>query len=459
MRTRKGNGAPLALWTALMVCLVAALAGFSLWTLFRMHHRQAHSTATRTVLSVGQLIVDHLIEQPEIRGADLEGADWQRFSERVRALHTLENGLQYVSVSRDGVTVFHEQARALDVPDIENGIEDGSPRVERGQLQLNRRLLSVGTGVVPVVTFSAALNVGDDSERAVEIGLRRDTVEREELMPAVVSASIFRMALLTVGVAFALCVLVVVWMMRREMARERVRREEEHLAFAGVMAGGIVHDFRNPMSSLRLDVQMLRREVARGDACQPDRLAVLTDRAARTIRRMETSFQEFLYLSNPQSGRPERVDLAACLRDCLEMVAPRLEQRAVHVEMQCPSTAVVVLAHPAAIRRAIVNVLTNAEQFSEDGGTIEVQVRAEGSQALLDVIDQGPGVPVSERKRVFDLFVSSRPGGTGLGLFLARTALERCGGSISLEDGGRGGACFRIRIPLAPVLRSKQESA
>jgi signal transduction histidine kinase len=68
---------------------------------------------------------------------------------------------------------------------------------------------------------------------------------------------------------------------------------------------------------------------------------------------------------------------------------------------------------------------------------------------LIDIMDKGPGIPKSDRRKVFDMFYSARPGGTGLGLFLAKTAIERSRGRITVRDRPGGGAWFRIALPLA----------
>jgi signal transduction histidine kinase len=208
-----------------------------------------------------------------------------------------------------------------------------------------------------------------------------------------------------------------------------------------------VHDFRNPMSSVRLDAQMLEREAVRGDAPRRDRLAELAGRIRLTVDRMDKVFQEFLYVARPGGDESEFVELGACVKDCIAILAPRFEHAGVKVEF-APHEPLAVRAHRSSLQRAVVNVVTNAEQFSKQGDTVVIRLRRDGRQALLDVLDQGPGVPESEQKRIFDMFVSSRPGGTGLGLFLARTAVERCGGSIRVTNRPEGGACFRIVLPV-----------
>lgn len=443
---RRALQTSLVLLTALLVLLIAVLAGGSLWILRRMHSTSAHAEAARLVLDKGELIVAHLSDQPIVRGASEPAGAWSGFEDQVHAMHTLENGLQYVSVSKNGATVFQKQTRGL-----ADGVagQVAPAEVRPGDVTLARRLLDLGGEAVPVVVFTRRF-VGDDgTAREVEVAVRKDTVAREEHATSTALASMFKLSLLTVLGSFGVCALLVVWMMRREIGRERQRRVEEHLAFAGVLANGIVHDFRNPMSAMRLDVQMLNREVAKGPESRPARLSELASRVQHTLDRMDKVFQEFLYMSRPPSDQRERTDLTSNLRECAAILHPRFEQAGVEVELDLPPQALPVLAYPSALQRALMNIMINAEQASPRGGKVRVRVARVDHSVRIDVSDNGPGVPAADRARIFEMFYTTRPSGTGLGLFLARTAIGRCGGSIQVLDADPQGACFRITLPVA----------
>jgi two-component system sensor histidine kinase KdpD len=104
-------------------------------------------------------------------------------------------------------------------------------------------------------------------------------------------------------------------------------------------------------------------------------------------------------------------------------------------------------AYPFAIRRAFLNVLVNALQFASKGSAVDVTLVQKDSMLITDIADRGPGIPEKDRKKIFDLFVTTRPEGTGLGLFLARTAIQRCNGTIEALPREGGGTCIRIVLP------------
>lgn len=430
----------LTLVATTMVLLIAVLAGGSLWALRLMHAQLAHARAARSVLDQGARLTEQLAGLPVVRAAS-DSADWQSLSPLVRSLHSIERDLQYVSVTCDGVTVFHEQTSGLD-----GSMQPPAAAPQQtGEVRMTRKILNVGTQAIPVVVFASRFQGEDGKPRLLELALRKDAVERQASAPSDALATMFRIALLTIIVSFFACALLVLWVMRRERMREGQRRAEEHLAFAGVLANGIVHDFRNPMSSLRLDVQMMHKEAAKGADSRPGRVSELAERVRTTLDRMDKVFQEFLYLSRPARGAAETFDLVECLRECAAMLAPRFEQKHVKVEFEADGAAA-VSGQRASLQRAFINVLTNAEQFSPEGGTVTVRVRPGAEHCVAEVMDRGPGIPAADQKRIFEMFHSGRPGGTGLGLFLAKTAVEGAGGRIEADNRPGGGACIRIAL-------------
>ncbi len=433
----------LTLMSVIMVLLIAGLTGGTLWVVRRLHGQLAHAEAARAVLKEGEAIVSYLAKQRAVISSRETEGHWAGFSELVQSLHTVQSGLQYVSIVKGDVTVFHEQ---LGVQELSQPPAIGPVIPSNDTVRLTRRLLQVGSETMPVVVFSVPVEAEDGSSAIVEVALRVDAVSREERAAMTAIAYTFRLSLTAVLVAFGVCALVVVWTFRREARREKMRREEEHLAFSGVLANGIAHDFRNPMSAMRLDVQMLDREAGKPDA-RAGKMQQLASRIRGTLDRMDTVFQEFFSLSRPTEENVELVSLQEVTEDCVGMLAPRLEQAGIVVDREAPDAPIRVSVFSGALRRAVTNVLINAEHFAGSGGQISVQISSDRHHANLDIMDSGPGIKKSERKRIFDMFVSSRPGGTGLGLFLARTAVERCGGTILAMD-HEGGAHIRIRLPL-----------
>lgn len=432
----------LTLVTALLLILIGGLTGSTLIVLRNMHGKVAHTTAAETVINTGSSIVKKLAAQPAVISTN-DTTDWSAFSHLLSNLYSIEGGIQYVSVTCDNLVLFYEQTTSIDTTkkrtlEAPNG---------KNKIGMQRELLHIGDNTVPVVVFSTTVTNKNATPVTIRLALRKDTVAREEKPTDTAITSMFRLSLITVLVSFSICLILVVWMMRREIKRESIRREEEHLAFSGMLANGIVHDFRNPMSSMKLDVQMLHRQTKKDDI-DVNRISALANRISNTVDRMDKVFQEFLYVSRPDQDKRISVNLVNNLKGSLEMLAPRFENAEIESELNFTSHDITVLAYESSLTRALVNIITNAIQFSPKKSTVTINIYTTDNSAVVEVIDQGPGIPKSKHKKVFEMFETERPEGTGLGLFIAKAAIERNQGSIHILDNKNDtGTTVRITIP------------
>jgi len=428
--------------TQVVGILILILAGGSvvgLWSMVRLYRTSLHATTAQSVLDWGHLMARQLAEQPALRNGIPTGArEWDDFDRSVQSLRQVEPGLQYVSVSEQGQLIYHRQPESAELSTTR------APEVP----VIDRRLIAQGTGVVPVITFSLAIAGEGHPARTLQIALRREVITREESTASAALSALFRMALWTLLGAFGGAVLLIAWAIRRDLRRQEARREEEHLAFAGILADGIFHDVRNPLSSLKLDLQMMEREIGRGADLRPDRLAELERRSRRTIDRIDVLMEEFLLAAKPDRREPEALDLNGCLREAGDLVQPHFEKGGLRLDLVMSPEPLWVSGFPLALKRAIVNILVNARQAAPDGSTVTVRSIRVPEGACVEVEDDGPGIPPPIRNRVFDWFYTGRPGGTGLGLSLARAAVGKSGGTIRIEDRLPRGTRVRIVLPM-----------
>ena len=260
----------------------------------------------------------------------------------------------------------------------------------------------------------------------------------------------FRLSLATLAAAFLLALLLLAWILRHEMAVQQRRRHAEHLAFAGILANGIIHDVRNPMSSLRLDIQMLQKEAAKQPHSDPERVRSLAKRARQTMDRLDAVMREFLFVSRPDDRVREPMNVNTCLRDCADLLHPRFERASVTLKLNLDESLPVITGHDVGLKRAATNILLNAIQASPPGGTVSLTSRQSDGRILIHVDDEGPGIPEKDIARIFDMFVSGNPDGTGLGLYLARVAVEKLSGSLTAANRPEGGARFTLSLPAQP---------
>jgi signal transduction histidine kinase len=213
------------------------------------------------------------------------------------------------------------------------------------------------------------------------------------------------------------------------------------------------HELRTPLTSVLANLELLQASLGSPEGTE-DREMV--DSALRSSRRMSRLVADLLLLARADAGRHgerRRCDLAGVAGDAAAEVAPVLGDHDLQVDNPRPTF---VLGNADELHRLVLNLLDNAANHTPPGCRIELRLRSESGDAVLEVADDGPGIPPELRAQVFDRFVSgegradvaARPG-TGLGLAIVRSVVDSHEGGVEVGESTSGGALFRVRIPLA----------
>jgi signal transduction histidine kinase len=211
-------------------------------------------------------------------------------------------------------------------------------------------------------------------------------------------------------------------------------RRSERLAVMGQMAAGVAHEIRNPLSSMKMTVQMLREGAAKPEPY---------DLLLREIERLELTAAELVGVSQPLRKEPVRLD--AVVDDVLELMRRRLDHLAVRVERRYAPTPE-VRVDVARFKRCVMNLVLNGAQAMPSGGPLRVDLAPRDGRVRLAVTDGGPGVPPEVRDRIFEPFVTTKQDGVGLGLALTKRIVEDHGGAIGFEPAERG-TTFWVELP------------
>ncbi len=223
-----------------------------------------------------------------------------------------------------------------------------------------------------------------------------------------------------------------------QLEQERAAwRDREHLAQLGDLARGLAHTVRNPLNTLGLAVE----ELAGWNPGDGQLVAM-----ARTqIRRIDRWLRSFLAVGAGEAGDVEAVDLAELAHSVV------LEAVQGGAEVELVAEPVVADVVPAAVRAALANLVENAVQASPSGKPVTIAVRRVRSRAEIEVRDWGRGLPAEIRERLYSPHVSTRPEGSGMGLYLARALVVGMhGGELEIDDVEGGGTRALLRLPLVP---------
>lgn len=224
-----------------------------------------------------------------------------------------------------------------------------------------------------------------------------------------------------------------------ELESERDRwREREHLAQLGDLSRGLAHTVRNPLNTLGLAVEELASETGSRDDL------VVTARSQ--IRRIDQWLRSFLALGAEDAAEPALEDLADITRAVvLESVQ---QDRAVEIDHADDFVPVEVVA--TAVRAALANLFENASDVTPVGEVVRVEIQAEGDFGIVRITDRGPGLPEDVRTRLYEPHVTTKVGGSGMGLFLARQLVVGMhGGQLEVDDHPDGGTIAIVKLPIA----------
>ncbi len=245
----------------------------------------------------------------------------------------------------------------------------------------------------------------------------------------------------------------------RDLSRQMDITQEQRLAELGQLATGVAHEIHNPLASVRLGLQALQRALARG--CPPAEIEAYLEKVDAAVDQCIDVTGRMLRLSLPPSDRPELVDLAEVARDTMALLRFEAERQGVDMQVKAPDP-VRILGHESEMRMLLLNLVQNAFHAMPQGGRLEVTVRRRGDQAELIVSDTGVGMEAEVRRHIFDPFFSRRADGrrgTGLGLTICRSIVERHEGRIEVESAPGQGTAFVIHLPLAERRLARDDHA
>ncbi|MBK8481914.1 MAG: HAMP domain-containing histidine kinase [Proteobacteria bacterium] len=211
---------------------------------------------------------------------------------------------------------------------------------------------------------------------------------------------------------------------------------------AQLMLAGIAHEVRNPLGGIALFAGLLREELAEHPT-QREMVARI-ERETEHLKRIVTEFLDYARRSPPQLAPTA---LAPLLAEVAEVLAN--DAQLAQVVLRHESEALIVPADAERLRRLLLNLARNAIQACSAGGQVTLRCALEGEQVVLEVIDDGCGIPAALRERVLEPFFTTRERGTGLGLALSQHVAEDHGGTLEVHgDEGRG-TTIRVTLPAA----------
>jgi two-component system, NtrC family, sensor histidine kinase HydH len=214
------------------------------------------------------------------------------------------------------------------------------------------------------------------------------------------------------------------------------------------LAGGLAHEIKNPLSTIRLNMELLAEDLRDADSPQNRRAMKKIDLVHQECQRLQELLDNFLSYAKAHHLRKEPCDLNAQVRGILDFYRPKAKEAKIEVLDFMANDLPTVLLDPKAFHGALLNLILNAEQAMPEGGQLVVRTYGTPEGVALDLIDTGCGMDEKIRSQIFEAFFSTKRGGSGLGLPTARKIIMAHGGSIDLQSEEGRGTQFTIKLPI-----------
>jgi len=229
---------------------------------------------------------------------------------------------------------------------------------------------------------------------------------------------------------------------------EANRQLRQAYAEIALLAGGLAHEIRNPLSTMRMNLDLLAEDFAKPETPRDKRVIQKIDRVRKESHRLQTILEDFLRFAGVQELRTTLSDLNAIIEDVRDFCEGQGVSQGVISRIQLDPDLPRVRLDVDLFKQALLNLILNAQHAMPDGGELILTTHREGPWAVLDVTDTGVGISPENQSHVFDAFFSTRAGGSGLGLPTTRKIVEAHGGTIGVESESGKGSKFRIRLPI-----------
>jgi signal transduction histidine kinase len=252
---------------------------------------------------------------------------------------------------------------------------------------------------------------------------------------------------------FLLGIFLILWkMFFRHLELQEKNARLDQMAYVGTLASGLAHEIRNPLSAMNVNLEVIREELAE----VPDEIAGHTSELSRRVQdevtRLNSTLTNFLDFALPRKEGYSQFPLRGLVEDLLEIYAEQMKAHGITFELESPpAPSTTVEADRHLLHRAIRNILVNAIQILS--GSVKKSIRLQISQRpkdhiLLAISDSGPGIPATDLARIFDVFYTTRKGGSGFGLAIARKILQEHQGRLWAENNSDSlGATFYLELP------------
>lgn len=259
--------------------------------------------------------------------------------------------------------------------------------------------------------------------------------------------------IITSTIVMSVLFLVLLFVVRRgegiiqKRTQERLRLEEalsrsKHMSSLGEMVSGISHEIRNPLGIIRSSAELLKRKVASFDPSN-----TIPDIIVEESGRLNNIITDFLNFAKPKIPGFTKCHVEEILEKNIKYLSSQTESQGYIIKKHHDNNLPAIMADFDMLYQAFLNLLINAIQAMQNGGTIYVKISSTGDAVTILIEDEGEGIPDNLTEKIWDPFFTTKEKGTGLGLVIVKNIIEAHGGSIELANRSAGGVRAKVTLP------------
>jgi signal transduction histidine kinase len=239
----------------------------------------------------------------------------------------------------------------------------------------------------------------------------------------------------------------IAYQMLKQRQEQLIRSEK--MAALGQLSAGIAHEIRNPLTSIKIFIQSLEKEIDLDEDQKEDFRIIMKE-----IDRINESITRFLNFARPKEPLFQAINTSALVKNTVNLLAAKLKNSGIHLDISLPDEHPTVEGDPKQLAQVVLNLLLNAVEAMPQGGTLTisstVKVNPDNRKEFLQLIikDTGYGIPEKDRPYLFDPFFTTKAGGTGLGLSIVYSIIQKHNGQIEVESELGKGSSFILSLPI-----------
>ena len=224
------------------------------------------------------------------------------------------------------------------------------------------------------------------------------------------------------------------------------------LSASGRLTRGVAHEVKNPINAIVLHLHLLQSKLQQMDPSTRRHVDII----GSEIHRLDRVVQILVDFTRPRDLKLEEVDLRRVLDEVASLAAPDADQHAVAIIRNLPDLSLPVKVDLDFMKQAILNVVINGVQAMSEGGQLTISARREETTVVVEVQDTGGGIPREAQEKIFELYFTTKKGGSGIGLAQTYQVMQWHYGSVDFETAEGKGTKFRLRLP---VVESTMDAA